>query len=355
MCKVMIFIDGTWLYLSTSKLSQDYGVKEFHIDYGKLPKVLGQKISESLGIPRIDIVRTNLFGSNAVNYDWRDEEYVKARSDFFEMLKEEYHYEVEIFPVDFRKRRIRKADRDPSDDFEPKEKCVDVALATSILYYAAIPNAYDIALAIIGDRDYIPMLQHVRWLGKRTVIASIKKNCAAEFADSLDKARIKDADIIWLNDLIAEIELKFERQQLLCNSPLHVGDKKFWTDYRPRKGEKIYCPDCRKRFAEQKTKAMEEYVSNNGYAESETDSDTAMVTDTAYNEQILNGYIKKVIFDKGYGFISAEDKNDYFFHISDLVDMDWHQDLELIKVQFTVKQKPSAEKSGAAKNVERIE
>lgn len=347
MGKVMIFIDGTWLYLSTSKLSQEYGGKEFHIDYGKLPKVLAQRICEIMDMPEVDIVRTNLFGSNAVNYDLRDEDYVKSRSDFFNMLKQEYRYEVEIFPVDFRKRRIRKSDRDPLDDFEPKEKCVDVALATSMLYYAAIPYAYDVGLAIIGDRDYIPMLQHVRKLGKRTLIASIKKNCALEFSDPIDKTRIKDGDIIWLNDLIEDIELKFESQQLLCNSPLHVGDKKFWTDYRPRKGEKIYCPDCRKKFAEQKTKAMEEYVANNGY----TDADAPAV----FTERILNGTIKKIIYDKGYGFISGEDKNDYFFHISDLTDIEWHQALENLKVQFAVKQYPANGKSGAAKDIKKMD
>jgi len=35
--------------------------------------------------------------------------------------------------------------------------------------------------------------------------------------------------------------------------------------------------------------------------------------------------------------------------------MDWNQNLEMIKVQFAVKQKPSVGKSGAAKNVERLE
>ena len=33
---------------------------------------------------------------------------------------------------------------------------MDVALATSLLYYATIPDAYDLAVVVIGDRDYIP-------------------------------------------------------------------------------------------------------------------------------------------------------------------------------------------------------
>ncbi len=338
----MTFIDGTWLYLSTPKLSEDYGVREFHIDYGKLPRILGQKITERLGISELDIVRTHLFGSNAVNYDWRDEEIVQARSDFFDMLKEEHHYEVEIYSVNFRKRRIRRSDRDPADDFEPREKCVDIALATSMLFHATVSNAYDVALAIIGDRDYIPLLQCVRRLGKRVVIASIRQNCAQELSDPLDRARIKDADIVWLNDLIAEIELKFERQQLICQSPLHQGDKKFWTDYRPRRGEKLYCPECRKKFAEQKSAALEEYVS---------DAETNGITE----EYPLTGSIKKIILDRGFGFIAGDDGQDYYFHMTDLRDLEWSSNLLNHLVQFNVKQKPSKEKAGAAKEVRKKE
>lgn len=211
-------------------------------------------------MPEVDIVRTHLFGSYATNYDLRDEDIVQSTLDFFDMLKEEYHYEVELFPINYRGRRLRKKDRDPADSFEVKEKCVDIALATSMLFSAAIPHAYDIAIAVIGDRDFIPVLQHVRRLGKRVAIASIKDSCAPEYADPLDAARVKDIDIIWLNDLLHELELKYERHQLECQSPLHKGDKRVWTVYRQRKGRPFYCDECKRKFADQKAAAQEEFV-----------------------------------------------------------------------------------------------
>jgi hypothetical protein len=66
--KVMLFIDGTWVYATVRNLARVYGEEEFLIDYGKLPQVLAKRVGEHLGSTEIDIVRSYLFGSFAVNY-----------------------------------------------------------------------------------------------------------------------------------------------------------------------------------------------------------------------------------------------------------------------------------------------
>ncbi len=45
------------------------------------------------------------------------------------------------------------------------EKCVDISLAVEMLYLATVPNAYEIACIITGDKDFIPVLQKTRLLG----------------------------------------------------------------------------------------------------------------------------------------------------------------------------------------------
>src|SRR5204863_6964617 len=110
----------------------------------------------------------------ADNVDPRDTEPVQRRLGFFTMLRQNHHYEIEAFPINFRGKRLRKMDREPNDAFEPKEKCVDIALATSMLFNAAMPNAYDIAIAVLGDQDFKPVLKSVRRLGKRVAIFSIQ-------------------------------------------------------------------------------------------------------------------------------------------------------------------------------------
>src|SRR5438309_8035748 len=112
MPKAMLFIDGTWLYFNTARLGRAYGQGEYHLDFGKLPRVLAQEVAAQSTLNEIDVVRTYLFGSYAANYDPRDNDMVQRRRDFFSMLKEEHHYEVEAYPVNFLGRRLRRQDRD---------------------------------------------------------------------------------------------------------------------------------------------------------------------------------------------------------------------------------------------------
>lgn len=351
MLRVMIFIDGTWLYRNLPRLRERYGDEDYRIDYGKLPHVLGETVAAELGTDEVDVVRTYLFGSNASNYDLRDEEAVTTRQEFFVRLKEEFNYEVEVFPVNFRGRRLRKADRDPEDDFEPKEKCVDIALATAMLYFAAIPHAYDIAVAVLGDLDFKPLCQHVRLLGKRVAIASIKGSCAPEFADPRDDAKVKDFPIIWLDDLLHKLELRYERHQLACQSPNHAGDRLVWTTYHPRRGEKFYCPDCMAEFRRQKQEAARQFVSST--VDEQPTEEYSVQEGTSGTT--IRGLVSRKLAERGYGFIHGQDNNDYFFHLTDLgADLDFDALEENMKVQFEIRKEPSSGKAGAAMNVRRV-
>lgn len=350
MAKVMLFIDGTWLYANVPALAKSYGKFDFQIDFGRFPQALAEEIQSRIGSAPVDLVRTYLFGSFAANYDVRDEESVMRRLDFFDMLKEEYHYEVEIFPINFRGRRLRRADRSPDDTFEPKEKCVDISLATAMLYYAAIPNAYDIGVGVIGDQDYKPVLQHVRRLGKRVAIASVKGSCAPDFADPRDQARVKDFDIIWLDDLLPKLELKNERRQLECQSPMHKGDRKVWSTFRLRKGMNFYCDTCRAEFARQKQEGQQEYAE----ARAEAPAASESVPAGPAIGQPMTGIIYGKKDDRGFGFIRVDNGKEYFFHLTDL-----QQDLQFedvqngLRVDFEVKKEPFENKAGAAQNVRR--
>ncbi|MCS7304689.1 MAG: cold shock domain-containing protein [Thermoguttaceae bacterium] len=349
MVKIMVFIDGTWLYRNLPLLGQAYGKPDYRLDFGRLPQVLAQQIAHNLGGVGVDVVRTYLFGSFPVNCHSQDEDAVDAQCDFYARLKEEYHYELELFGVDFKGRRLRREDRNPGDPFEPKEKCVDVALATAMLYFAAIPYAYDIAIAVIGDLDYKPVLQHVRRLGKRVAIASIQNSCPPAFADPRDEARVKDFDIIWLNNHLAELELKYEPHQLLCESPLHQGDRKVWTTFYPRKGQKFYCDACRAKHAAQKHEAQKQLLLDT------QDESPTMEDLSSLSEVTLIGQIKRKIDEKGYGFIAGMDGSDYFFHFSDLASNLSFQELQPgERVRFQVKKLPKGEKAGMARSVARV-
>jgi cold shock CspA family protein len=244
-----------------------------------------------------------------------DAHLVDKRLDFYDMLRTEYHYEVELFEINYKGRRVRKEDRQPGDEFVPQEKCVDIALSAHAMYNAAIPDAYDIAVCVVGDRDFIPMLQLVRRLGKRVAVASIKGSCASEYADPADRSRVRDFDLIWLDDHIGQLELKARRRQVECQSPHHEGDRLVETDELVRKGRPYYCKSCREKYKRGHAEAAAAFEE----AQERYGEGLAAAAAPQPGES-LPGKVK-FVNDKGWGFIERPE-GDYFFHVSDLTDED---------------------------------
>lgn len=253
MLKVMVFIDGSWLYKNIRRISQveDGSEQRFMIDFGKLPVVVANVAADRLNASSIDLVRTFYFASEPYNYDPRDEEAVQRQRDFNIMLRDRLQYETELYPIDLKGMRYYKKDRDKNQSSGPQEKCVDMALATTMLYYAAIPRAYDVAVIITGDLDYKPALQRVRQLGKRIAIAGVKGSFPPAFSATGDPERVRDVDVIWLDELRDSIALVQEAQKRRCESKNHVGDPFVLTTWVPRLGQQFFCPTCMRRYQDE--------------------------------------------------------------------------------------------------------
>ena len=347
MAKIMVFIDGSWLYANTPRLADSLGQKGFQIDFGKLPAVLAGAVRRHLDATEVDVVRVYLFGSYASNCDPLDDVPVQRRIDFYDLLREEHHYEVEVFPINYRGRRLRKADRDPTDPFEPKEKCVDIALATSMLYFAAIPFAYDIAIAVIGDQDFKPALQLVRRLGKRVAIASIKGSCAEDIADPTDQARIKDFDVIWIDDFLEDLELKRPPHLLECQSPSHAGVRMVKTTFYPRRGQRFYCEDCRARFDRQR----QEQGYGNRFGE-QAGNPEKVAGETI--GQVVKGQVAAINANAlgPFAFMRTVAGNDYYFNPTLLEgELRWENVKEGTALQAEIVRLPANGKAGMVRKV----
>lgn len=362
MIKFMLFIDGTWLYSNTSRLVEASGEPGFVLDFGKLPRVLAEEVGRRLGHDEWTVVRTHLFGSYAANVDPRDHEPVERRLNFFAMLRQQHHYEVEAFPIEYRGKRLRRTDRDPGDSFEPKEKCVDIALATSMLFNAAMSNAYDVAIAVLGDQDFKPVLQNVRRLGKRVAIASINGACSGEYTDPADRARVRDVELLWLEDLLPRLARRYDPHWLECQSPTHKGERRVETTYYPKRGERFYCPTCREEFQRQREVAAASGApagAGSGGNGGNGGPHTATEVRVAPIDTMLMGVVRHKRLDKSYGFIMVDgcgeyDGAEYFFHESDIADGTKFAELaEGTVVDFLVKAEPPAGKAPPARDVRR--
>jgi uncharacterized LabA/DUF88 family protein len=161
--------------------------------YKKLPLILIKKLKDYLQVSEVDLVRVILCQHSNQCRSERQGGSGRAKR-FYERLRKDCGYETEIYEINFKGCRLHKEDRDPSDSFIPEEKCVGVGLSESMVYYATI-NAYDVAIAVIGDQDYVPALQFVRKLGKRVMIASVHGSCA-HFYDPAKDPRILNEFVI---------------------------------------------------------------------------------------------------------------------------------------------------------------
>jgi hypothetical protein len=245
MARIMVFVDNGWLRSNMTRLGEEYGTRDYRVDYGKLPQLLTNIAARQLRCQAAELTRTYFFDGKPVNVDPQDAEAVEKQLRFYEMLREEHAYDVELFPIDFKGRRLRSADRDPGDWFQPRQCCVDVALASKIVHLSALPGAYDIAVPVLGDIDFVPALRDVRSLGKQVVVASIKGSCSAALSQTVEQPAVTDGDIIWLNDYLCELEFRRDPHPLKCQGRDHQGSPTVYTTFQPRRGEKFYCHLCR--------------------------------------------------------------------------------------------------------------
>ncbi len=70
--------------------------------------------------------------------------------------------------------------RPPCDQDSKVQKEVDVAMACEILSHAYKDN-YDVAIIVSGDRDFVPVMEHVQSLGKIVEVASFN-SCISSYS-----------------------------------------------------------------------------------------------------------------------------------------------------------------------------
>lgn len=189
--RVMFFIDGTWLWHNMMPQKRRSGLK---LDLYKLPREIVKCLPT-----RVTLGPVILSASLPKNVDPRDTKLVTKRENFFHLLEKKCQYTLDIYEIDFRGRRLLKKDRDPHDSWEPKEKCVDISVASNLVYHAALDD-YDQAVVITGDKDFIPALNKVKQLKKDIVIASFRESCSHQLIETYKTIFIDDI----LDDVVLE-------------------------------------------------------------------------------------------------------------------------------------------------------
>jgi hypothetical protein len=160
--KVMMFIDGSWLFYTfrgrEGRPSPLYYPDSPVVQWEKLPTLVARELQLMIlhrqGIEKVVEVDKTLCIAGMTNGTLPS----SMRHRFFSHLQKVFDTTVLVNSRD-------------------EEKCVDIALASEILYYATVPDAYDVAVVLTGDKDFVPALQRVRQMGKKVAICSSRSAC----------------------------------------------------------------------------------------------------------------------------------------------------------------------------------
>jgi uncharacterized LabA/DUF88 family protein len=170
--KTIVFIDDSNVFHG----QRDAG---WRIDWGKFDKWM-----ETQG----QIWQTYFFAS-------RHEPPKPEEENFFEFITERLRWELTTYELGRRTIRCANCGR---EEVVPTEKGVDVGLAIKMLSLG-IARAYETAILVAGDRDYVETVREVKALGLRVEVMAWRNS----LSDDLDAAASEK--VIYLDNLRREI------------------------------------------------------------------------------------------------------------------------------------------------------
>lgn len=85
-----------------------------------------------------------------------------------------------------------------------------------MLYYATVPDAYDIAVLLSGDKDYMPAMVRTRQKGRRVGLASTRTACNKALRES---SNIKDYDVVFLDDYLDDLLIPIKKDDSFVGKP----------------------------------------------------------------------------------------------------------------------------------------
>lgn len=252
--RCMTFIDGSWLYHNQDMLVKAYGAP-YKIDFSKINvvalKIIRNHILNSLGneAPLLDLLRTYYFASVPSNVHPDDAVKLEDQRKFYALLSESLGFELHLHEIDFRGHHMAMQDRlekESDPNFMPKERTIDMALGVNMLYLAAI-DAYDIAIAVLGDADYQPALERVRQLGKRVLIFTIEGSAAYDYLFPRPNVRFSDFPVVRFQDNLRELRLtpKLDRDRVVFQYTCARCGKEFYSTYKAPPRQNMYCDEHR--------------------------------------------------------------------------------------------------------------
>ncbi|MDR1953636.1 MAG: NYN domain-containing protein [Clostridiales Family XIII bacterium] len=195
MQKVMMFIDYENFEIARQNLYKDQfgkGDSSYHaprINLVKLPHKVATKLSVDY-----KLIKTFLFVPEPDDFlikeSWRKKKY-----DFLKGLGN-----TDFFTVISGRHVARQLTETPPQPYDKTtyfvdEKGTDINMAVQLIT-KAYHNAYDTAVILSGDTDYLPIYDILNTIGKTVVVVGVKPQNLSKFKSHSDKQLILDLPLL---------------------------------------------------------------------------------------------------------------------------------------------------------------
>lgn len=165
----MVFIDGSNFLGGVADIQKETG-KIYKIDYSMLKNFLIGNASDHYLI-YLEHIKTYFYGPKGVPEELKS---LKLPS---------FSEKIEEFKKDLINNHVRVILKDKINN---KEKGVDAALVTDFLSLA-YSGAYDYAVLVSGDADFISAIDEVKRLGKKICVACFESRFNEALMEHVDK------------------------------------------------------------------------------------------------------------------------------------------------------------------------
>ena len=189
MQKIMVFIDFENFNISLMTYYNNMGEQSPRVDYRKMPHELIKKLPVSghvvktvLCAPKPDEFLMTIESRKRM-YNWING---LKNIEYFTVIEGEHIAR----PVTGYTREQMKPDVPSS--FYVVEKGTDINMTTEIVSKAFL-NAYDTAVIVSGDSDYIPVLRILGTVGKSSVMVGVKGQNLTKLKPYVDQVIILDS------------------------------------------------------------------------------------------------------------------------------------------------------------------
>ena len=205
--KVMLFIDGTWLYYSLHErreqecpITQKYGrgwQYRYDFDWEALPSILCQELQDPFVVAnQQQTPQQQQQQHHHLQPQHAQRPFEIVRASVFTSFKaststSSFRYRM------FQDMKAAGYDVHMMETVGKSEKCVDIQLAVEMLHFATVPHAYDTALLLSGDKDFMPAMVRTRQKGRKIGLVSMRRGCNRALYET---DGVKDYSVIWLED-----------------------------------------------------------------------------------------------------------------------------------------------------------